>query len=234
MRGDDPNAAHMFSYVSPEQRVPADHPLRPIRRIDRRGAGRSVAAVRADVLRYRPAVGAAGEAVAGVAAAGALHDSERTAADGATGLQHVVSLVRRPEYGRCGLVRRRRSARIGTGCWRATWRQAFFDRGACGTPMRRACCRPSTSAWMARCSRRRRVRKASGRSDRTRRPRTTIGESEREFSRAATDESTPISRPPIPTARLYQESRRAAPRDSPTCGHVLMENRSWADGKVRP
>src|SRR4051812_27625682 len=33
MRGDDPNAAHMFSYISPEQRVPADHPLRPIRRL---------------------------------------------------------------------------------------------------------------------------------------------------------------------------------------------------------
>jgi len=33
MRGDDPNAAHMFSYISPEQRVPADHPLRPIRQM---------------------------------------------------------------------------------------------------------------------------------------------------------------------------------------------------------
>lgn len=33
MRGDDPQAAHMFSYLSPEQRVPADHPLRPIRQL---------------------------------------------------------------------------------------------------------------------------------------------------------------------------------------------------------
>jgi transposase len=33
MRGDDPNAVHMFSYISPEQRVPADHPLRAIRRL---------------------------------------------------------------------------------------------------------------------------------------------------------------------------------------------------------
>jgi transposase len=33
MRGDDPNTTHMFSYISPEQRVPADHPLRPIRRL---------------------------------------------------------------------------------------------------------------------------------------------------------------------------------------------------------
>jgi len=31
MRGDDDRATHLFSYVSPEQRVPADHPLRAIR-----------------------------------------------------------------------------------------------------------------------------------------------------------------------------------------------------------
>ena len=31
MRGDDRQQAGMLSYMSPEQRVPADHPLRPIR-----------------------------------------------------------------------------------------------------------------------------------------------------------------------------------------------------------
>ncbi len=31
MRGDDRQLAGMWSYMSPEQRVPADHPLRPIR-----------------------------------------------------------------------------------------------------------------------------------------------------------------------------------------------------------
>ena len=31
MRGDDPNVGAMWSYVSPEARVPKDHPLRPIR-----------------------------------------------------------------------------------------------------------------------------------------------------------------------------------------------------------
>ena len=31
MRGDDQRTAHLFSYVSPEERVPADHPLRAIR-----------------------------------------------------------------------------------------------------------------------------------------------------------------------------------------------------------
>src|SRR2546427_3686614 len=33
MRGHDDQAAHLFSYVSPEQRVPADHPLRAIRQM---------------------------------------------------------------------------------------------------------------------------------------------------------------------------------------------------------
>ena len=31
MRGTDTQQSAMFSYVSPEDRVPADHPLRPIR-----------------------------------------------------------------------------------------------------------------------------------------------------------------------------------------------------------
>src|SRR3979411_3463035 len=33
MRGDDDLQEGMFSYVSPEKRVPADHPLRPIRKM---------------------------------------------------------------------------------------------------------------------------------------------------------------------------------------------------------
>ena len=33
MRGDDLQQDAMFSYISPERRVPADHPLRPIRRM---------------------------------------------------------------------------------------------------------------------------------------------------------------------------------------------------------
>ena len=31
MRGDDPQQAAMFSYLSPEERVPPEHPLRSIR-----------------------------------------------------------------------------------------------------------------------------------------------------------------------------------------------------------
>jgi hypothetical protein len=31
MRGDDPQQAAMFSYISPQERVPPEHPLRAIR-----------------------------------------------------------------------------------------------------------------------------------------------------------------------------------------------------------
>ena len=33
MRGEDLHQDHLYSYVSPEQRVPANHPLRPIRQM---------------------------------------------------------------------------------------------------------------------------------------------------------------------------------------------------------
>jgi transposase len=33
MRGDDVHETDMFNYISPEQRVPKDHPLRPIRKM---------------------------------------------------------------------------------------------------------------------------------------------------------------------------------------------------------
>ena len=34
MRGDDNQQEGIFSYISPEKRVPSDHPLRPIRKIE--------------------------------------------------------------------------------------------------------------------------------------------------------------------------------------------------------
>ena len=40
MRGDDQQSGHLFSYLSPEQRVPADHPLRPIHRMTDEALGR--------------------------------------------------------------------------------------------------------------------------------------------------------------------------------------------------
>ncbi len=58
MRGTDSQQAHMFSYVSPERRVPADHPLRPIRAMVDAAFRAAVAPVRSLALAYtgRPSV----------------------------------------------------------------------------------------------------------------------------------------------------------------------------------
>src|SRR5881397_721528 len=63
------------------------------------GLGRAVPGVREALLPGRPAVDPAGEAVAGTPAASPLQHAERTAADGATGLQPALPLVRRAEHG---------------------------------------------------------------------------------------------------------------------------------------
>jgi len=39
MRGDDVQQEAMFSYLSPEARVPQDHPLRPIRKMVHQALG---------------------------------------------------------------------------------------------------------------------------------------------------------------------------------------------------
>ena len=56
MRGDDEQSGHLFSYLSPEQRVPACHPLRAIRTMTDEALRRLVAAVRVDVREDGPAV----------------------------------------------------------------------------------------------------------------------------------------------------------------------------------
>ena len=79
MRGPDEQTKDMFSYLSPEERVRPDHPLRAIRRMTDDVLRRAVAAVHADVLGHRPAVDSARAVAARVAAAGR---STRFAASG--------------------------------------------------------------------------------------------------------------------------------------------------------
>jgi hypothetical protein len=72
MRGDDHQQSAMYSYLSPEQRVPADHPLRPIRQMSdevMRQLGRRFSQ---NVCGQRRTVDCSGEAVAGLAAASAV------------------------------------------------------------------------------------------------------------------------------------------------------------------
>src|SRR5207248_4412910 len=90
MRGPDEQTSHMFSYLSAEQRVRADHPLRAIRVMtDRVFADLSRAlrrCIRILVGRRFPRAVAAR-----VGVAVALHRTERALADGRDRLQRVVA-----------------------------------------------------------------------------------------------------------------------------------------------
>jgi hypothetical protein len=103
MRGDDREPGAMFSYVSAEQRVPRDHPVRAIRKLvdevlrDMSGEFDGLYAPR------RPSVDSARASAARAVAADLVLDSQRATVDGTAGLQPAVSVVRRYGHGRADL-----------------------------------------------------------------------------------------------------------------------------------
>src|SRR4051812_46532443 len=102
LRGDDEQQLRVFSNVSPEQRVPTDHPLRPWRAIVD-GALRELQP-RFNKLYAktgRPSI--APEKLLRALLLQLLYSGQRTDADGATRLQPVVPLVRWTEHGRCSM-----------------------------------------------------------------------------------------------------------------------------------
>jgi hypothetical protein len=139
----------MFSYVSPEERVPRLHPLRPIpKRTDR--------ALQEILPRFAQLYAKNGrpfdptrEGAPRAPASDALLHSQQTHADGTTGLQPTVSLVRRAEHGRTRSGFRPYSAKIATGCWKATWPRSSSPR-CWPKPGRTTCSVMSISAWMER------------------------------------------------------------------------------------
>src|SRR5215216_232413 len=104
MRGDQEQQAGMYSYISPEQRVPADHPLRPLRKMTDE-IFKQLSPRFDKLYASRAAVDRAGAVAASVVAASALLGAQRADVDGAVAIQHVVPLVRGPEHGRRGLER---------------------------------------------------------------------------------------------------------------------------------
>src|SRR5256885_12897914 len=86
MRGKDEQQLDVFSYVSPEQRVPQDHPLRSLRP-DRWGIARFAATVQQAVRQNWATVDCAGEVAAGASAASAVLGAQRTAVDATARLQ---------------------------------------------------------------------------------------------------------------------------------------------------
>ena len=82
MRGKDEQQLDVFSYVSPEQRVPQDHPLRPLRVMTDEALRELQPRFHTAVRQNRATVDRAGEVVASAPAASAVLGAQRTAVDG--------------------------------------------------------------------------------------------------------------------------------------------------------
>ena len=168
MRGADEQPGSMFSYVSLEDRVPADHPLRAIRRITDRALERLSPQFGALYVHFgRPSIPP--EKLLRALLLQALYTirSER-------------QLMEQLDY---NLLFR---WFVGLGMDDAVWSPttftknrdrllegdiaaAFFEAILIHADDRARCCPTSTSPSMARCSRRGRVRRVFGRATRTRR-----------------------------------------------------------------
>jgi hypothetical protein len=94
MRGKDDQQLDVFSYINREQRVPQDHPLRPLRVMTDEALGNLQP-------RFNKlyTVDCAGEVVAGAPCASSVLGAKRTDVDGTARLQPAVSLVRGLEHG---------------------------------------------------------------------------------------------------------------------------------------
>src|SRR5271157_2597725 len=103
MRGNDEQQGAVFSYLNPEERIPADPSVAADSRHDGSGAEGVMGAFRGAVRAAGASVDSSGEAVAGAVAAGSVFPAQRAATDGADELQPVVPLVRGLESGRCSL-----------------------------------------------------------------------------------------------------------------------------------
>jgi len=99
MRGDDHQQAGMWSYIAPEQRVPPEHPLRPIRAmVDTILAELSPAFAPLYSPVGRPSIPPE-KRLRALLLQVLYSTRSRATADGATGLQPAPSLVRRAEHG---------------------------------------------------------------------------------------------------------------------------------------
>ena len=100
MRGKDEQQLDVFSYVSPEQRVPQDHPLRLLRAMTDEALQQLKPRFNKLYAKTGRPLDSTGEAAAGPLAASAVLGAQRTNANGTARLQSVVPVVRGLEHGR--------------------------------------------------------------------------------------------------------------------------------------
>ena len=103
MRGAKVETQGMFSYLSPEQRVPQDHPLRAVRVIVDQSLTERDGHFSRIYIRPWPSFPSPGASPSCLAAASLLQHPLGAAADGADGLQPAVPLVRGSGDGCSGL-----------------------------------------------------------------------------------------------------------------------------------
>src|ERR1700686_1974685 len=100
MRGTDQQQSHVFSYISPEQRVRKDHPLRPIRTmVDEILKQLSPQFNKMYAKVGRPSIPPEQLLRAQLLHADVVFGAQRATADGRDGLQHSVPLVCGAEFG---------------------------------------------------------------------------------------------------------------------------------------
>jgi hypothetical protein len=100
MRGNDQQQGHVFSYISPEQRVRKDHPLQPIRTM----VDQVLKKLSPEFHKMYSKVGRPSippEQLLRALLLLMLYSVRSAAAGGGDRLQHLVSLVRGAELGRC-------------------------------------------------------------------------------------------------------------------------------------
>ena len=77
MRGTDVHQEGLFSYLSPESRIPQRHPLRPVREmVSDIALSEKSGQFESPVLGHGTSLDSAGEVVAGIAAADPVFDSQ--------------------------------------------------------------------------------------------------------------------------------------------------------------
>ena len=107
----------MFSYISPEKRVPADHPLRPLRKIvDEILKEMSPKFQKLYSKVGRPSI-APERLLRSLLLQHLLFGTQRANADRTATVQPIVPVVRRDGDGPDGVEPRRYTARIGSVCW---------------------------------------------------------------------------------------------------------------------
>ena len=221
MRGPDEQTSGMFSYLSPEQRVRPDHPLRAIRRMtDRVFAELSPRFTKMYSDIGRPSIPP--EQLLRALLLQSLYTvrSERLLME-----EIDYSVLYRWFVGLsmdAPIWSPTTFSKIATGCWRAISRARFLMPSA-ARRTRPACSRTNTSPWMARCS--------------------TPGRVSRVFA-GRTQGRRPPDDPGNPTVNFHGESRRNDTHQSTTDpdarlarkgpgkeaklsyeGHVLLDNR---------